>query len=731
MVPEVVLADEIRIALRANKGAEKGLQKWQATADYLSEKIPEHTFVMVPFENNSALNQAISLGEYHFALTNPASAVEHKIRYGAQPLATLVNKRQGNGYSKFGSVIFTRSDRSDINKLEDLKGKVFLAVDELGFGGWRVAWMELLNNEINPYSDFKTLNFAGGKQQRVVYHVQSGKADAGSVRTDMLERMAAAGKINLIDFKVIGQKKTKNFPFMRSTALYPEWLFLATKEMDDSLKTRVVAALFSIKRDMPAAMKGKYVSWISPLDYTSVDKLLRELKVGPYHIATMDSFKRLISQYRNLILIVSAIIILLTFAFIYMLRQNRRIVAAQKQLLEEERKRETLELQLVHSQKIESLGQLSGGIAHDFNNILGSMLGFSELALYSDTVQKDSKLMQYLNQVLASGESAKLLINQMLAFSRAKGKVTDAEVIPVSKIIKEASNLLRPLIPQSINISVQDNNQDLFIKTNKVLMEQIIMNLCLNAKDSFVDNQGTISISNDIIIIDKAVCNSCHLNVSGVYVVIQVDDTGCGMNKETRERLFEPFYSTKEVGKGTGMGLAIVHGIVHNHNGHILVDSAEGKGTTVKILIPQEDDIDDVAKIDKKPINTIESAPVTGKHLLVVDDKIYITNYLSALLQQRGYKVTVKNNSKDALSYFKKHHEEIDAVLTDQTMPDLSGLDMAVQMMKISENMPVILCTGYSESVNEEIALNKNIKVFLTKPVKMHEFMNVVNSLFD
>ncbi len=335
--------EEIRIALRANKGAEIALKQWQATADYLTENIPGYRFTLTPFENNSSLNQAISRGEFHFCLTNPASAVEHKIRYNVQPLATLVNKRQGKGYSKFGSVIFTRADRHDINRLEDLKGKTFIGADELGFGGWRVAWRELLKNNINPYTDFRELGFAGGKQQNVVYAVIEGKKDAGSVRTDMLERMAAAGKIDLSELKPIGLKHSEDFPFLHSTELYPEWLFSAIRKMDDQLKTRVVATLFAIRQDTTAAINGKYIGWISPLDYTPVENLLKELGVGPYHMATMGSFERLVHQYGLVLLTVTVVIALLTLAILYMLRLNHRISTTQESLKNEVNTRERAE----------------------------------------------------------------------------------------------------------------------------------------------------------------------------------------------------------------------------------------------------------------------------------------------------------------------------------------------------------------------------------------------------
>lgn len=336
MLPVIVQAEEeIRIALRANKGAIKGLKKWQATSDYLTKNIDGYRFVLTPFENNSALNEAVSLGEFDYCLTNPASAVEHKIRYGAQPLATLVNKRQGKGYSEFGSVIFTRSDRADVNNFDDLKNKSFLGVDELGFGGWRVAWRELLQNNINPYTDFKYLRFAGGKQQKVVYSVKDGKVDAGSVRTDMLERMAAAGKIKLSDFKVLGARKTVDFPFLHSTQLYPEWLFSAVGNRNEKLTSKIVIALLSIPEGSLAANKGKYIGWISPKDYSPVDELLKDLKVGPYHIRSMTGFDDFIEQYGYIFFVASIVALLLILTVLYMLNLNRKITHTQSSLKKE------------------------------------------------------------------------------------------------------------------------------------------------------------------------------------------------------------------------------------------------------------------------------------------------------------------------------------------------------------------------------------------------------------
>ena len=732
-VSSSVFAEDIRIALRANKGAEKGLKKWQATADYLSNKIPGYNFVMVPFENNSALNQAVSVGEFHFCITNPASAVEHKVRSGSQPLATLINKRQGKGYTQFGSVIFTRADRKDINELSDLKGKEFLGVDELGFGGWRVAWRELLENNINPFSDFKEIKFAGGKQQRVVYAVRDGKVDAGSVRTDMLERMSAAGKINLNEFKAIGKKETKGFPFLHSTPLYPEWLFSATRVMDDKFKTQVVAALFSISSDSLAAKNGKYIGWISPRDYTEVENLLKDLGVGPFSFSNIGKFKWIINHYWQYI-----IISLFTFAFLilvllYFVKQNKRIIQTQQHLLDESKNRETLELQLAQSQKIESLGQLTGGIAHDFNNMLASILGFTELALNSESVQEDKTLSRYLNHVMASGESAKLLVTQMLAFSRSNGGVEKNEIFLVDHMIENIYELLHPLLPSSINLKIEKNESDLYINANRIMLEQVLMNVCLNSKDAFDLNKGSIFISTEAVVIDNKRCDSCKQNISGSFVSIKIEDDGCGISKEVQQRLFDPFYSTKEVGKGTGMGLAMVHGIVHKHDGHIVVNSVPGKGSCFKILLPLKSKADSSKTNKEEAFDSIKSkktkAELAGKHILIVDDEIYITNYLHDLLTKYGYKVTLYNDSNDAFSYFESHYSEIDLVITDQTMPNLTGEELVVKMFEVTRDIPIILCTGYSESMDEEKALALKINAFLEKPIQSNELLSIVSSL--
>lgn len=730
-LPHTVFAEDINIALRAFKGKQLALKQWQSTADHLTASIPGYTFNMVPFENNSSLNQAFSRGEFQFCLTNPAASVEHQIRYQAQPIATLVNKRLNKGYSKFGSVIFTRSDRDDINTIYDLKGKTFIGADELGFGGWRVAWNELLKHNINPYKDLKALNFAGGNQKKVINSVLTRSVDAGSVRTDMLERYAASGNINLQDFKAIGLKQSTEFPFLLSTDLYPEWLFSSNENVDTNLKSQVANALLSIQEDSLAATSGQYVGWIEPLDYSSVDELLQKLKVGPYDVSTLDSVESLFNQYGFALGIIFIILIIMTVIILHIFKLYRHVTITQQNLKDEVATRKSLEYQLLHIQKMESLGQLTGGIAHDFNNMLAIIIGFTELSLNTKTVNDDNKLSQYLNQVMSTSERAKMLVKQMLTFSRTEQNLLNPEKVNVLSVVEELLQLLRSGFPKNITFNAIKPSKDLYINVNRELIIQALMNICLNSKDAIANHNGVITISAEIIDIAYIQCSSCYQDISGSYINIEIEDTGHGINEAAAKPIFEPFFSTKNKDKSTGMGLSIVHGIIHQFGGHILFSSTTGSGTTVKLLLP------DYSKDEAKSYRPAESLffknePVnSNKHILIVDDEVSITIYLNELLTKYGYKVTTFNNSLDALNYFKDKHSDIDLVLTDQTMPDLTGLELSIKMLDLSQEKPVILCSGYSDQLNEENVANVKISKFLEKPIQTDTLLTTIKSLLQ
>jgi diguanylate cyclase (GGDEF)-like protein len=329
---------DISIGIRAHQGAEMALQRWRKTADYLSRKIPGYRFRIVPFENNIGLREATSRNEFEFVLTQPAAFVEYQIRYGVEPLVTLVNKRQGKGYDRFGSVIFTRASRSDINRLRDLKGKSFMGVAELGFGGWIMAWGELLSQDIQPYRDFKPLMFGGGIQQNVVRAVLESRVDAGSVRTDLLEQMAARGEISLAQIKVINAHTTAGFPFVHSTPLYPEWPLARLSHTDPELAEKVQQALLAMSPLDPAAQAGNYVGWTRAHDYASVHQLLKRLNVGPYAIHGDVGIAKIIEDYWPWVIVtaVGAMLACITIARMKLL--NERLRSAESQLLASNRR---------------------------------------------------------------------------------------------------------------------------------------------------------------------------------------------------------------------------------------------------------------------------------------------------------------------------------------------------------------------------------------------------------
>lgn len=273
-------AQEYKIGVLAKRGVTKAMQKWGDTADYLTQKIPGDTFTIVPLDFDEVF-PAIESKEVDFFLVNSSMFVTAQVKYKSSPIATMINSRQGQALKSFGGVILTYIDRDDINSVADLKGKSFMAVKESSFGGWQMAYKELLDQGVDPMKDFSSMQF-GGTHDNVVLSVQNGETDAGTVRTDTLERMAATGDIGLSEFKIISAKSYADFPFVVSTALYPEWPFAKISQTPDTVADKVATTLKEMASDTKAAKSAKIVGWSAPLDYTEVENLQKLLKVGAY-----------------------------------------------------------------------------------------------------------------------------------------------------------------------------------------------------------------------------------------------------------------------------------------------------------------------------------------------------------------------------------------------------------------------------------------------------------------
>ncbi|MDH5393481.1 MAG: phosphate/phosphite/phosphonate ABC transporter substrate-binding protein [Gammaproteobacteria bacterium] len=278
-----VIAKEYNVAVRAHHGIDVAHQQWQSTINVLNESIPDHKFRLLPIISLDEITRQAGQARFEFVLTNPSSFVELEQLYGAKAMLTLKNKRANTAQDRFGSVIFTHVRNEDIISFKDLKGKTLMAVSEPAFGGWRVAWMEMLEAEFDPYKDLKKLHFTKGKTQpEVVWAVRDRKVDAGVVRTDRLERMETAGEIDMRYFRIINNKDVKDFPFFLSTDLYPEWAFASMHGVPADLFRRVQQVLLSVSAGSQAATSGKYMGWVTPRDYRSVRHLMKKLQVGPY-----------------------------------------------------------------------------------------------------------------------------------------------------------------------------------------------------------------------------------------------------------------------------------------------------------------------------------------------------------------------------------------------------------------------------------------------------------------
>jgi twitching motility protein PilJ len=283
MVNTAMAADHYKIGVLAKNGPVKALKKWKATGDYLTQKIAGMSFEIVPLGFDD-VNPAVESKKVDFFLANSSMYVTAKVKYGAAAVATMVNSRQGKPLKSFGGVIITSVDNDSINSLQDLKGKTFMAVKKSSFGGWQMAFKELVDAGINPQADFTKLEF-GGKHDNVVYAVMNEAVQAGTVRTDTLERLVADGEIDMDDFKVINTKSHSGFPFKCSTQLYPEWPLARVAGTPDKVVAAVVNTLKAVKSNDNAAKSAKIVGWVDALDYAPVEALQKTLKVGAFTLA--------------------------------------------------------------------------------------------------------------------------------------------------------------------------------------------------------------------------------------------------------------------------------------------------------------------------------------------------------------------------------------------------------------------------------------------------------------
>jgi len=386
-----------------------------------------------------------------------------------------------------------------------------------------------------------------------------------------------------------------------------------------------------------------------------------------------------------------------------------------------EKEREELETQLFQLKKMETIGTLAGGIAHDFNNILTPILGYTDMAL--EELPDESTLRFDIEQINHAATRGKDLVQQILTFSREVN--FEKKPIQLNLVVIEVLNLLKASFPAGIEIRQQLDPSVGTILADATHMHQIIMNLCTNASYAMMNTGGILDVKLDVISADRSLIKLVPNLKKGEYVRLTLSDTGHGMDNKTKERIFEPFFTRREVGSGSGLGLSVVHGIVNNYGGAITVDSTVGKGTTFTIYLPQ---------YGKTPVNNdfLNKTITKGnEYILFVDDEQEITFMGKKMLENLGYKVTIKTDPLSALEEFKMNPGQYSLLVTDQTMPKMFGTELAARMKEIRPGLKVIIITGYIDKISEDMITEKGISEIIMKPLILSDFSKVIRKVLD
>jgi signal transduction histidine kinase/DNA-binding response OmpR family regulator/ABC-type phosphate/phosphonate transport system substrate-binding protein/HPt (histidine-containing phosphotransfer) domain-containing protein len=719
--------EKIKIGVLAKRGAEQCLVQWSPTADYLSGKIDGFFFEIIPLGYDEVYS-AVENGEVDFVLTNPAYYAAIEQWYGAIRIATLKNRFMDTAYIQFGGVIFRLKNRDDIRGIEDLIGKSFMATDEHSLGGWISVWRELKEHGVDPHRHFSSLQFAGDHDS-VVLAVRDGLVDAGSVRTDNLERMAAEGKINIDEFVVFKWPGDDNpdFPFLRSTRLYPEWALARLPVASEELAEMVTVALLQMPSDSEAAKAGEHFGWTIPRDYQPVHECLRYLKLGPYKDLGKITLEEVIQEYWHWFVFLGVAFVLLTAFTGVVLRQNDHIHESKRRLAEEVEQRRKTDEELKVAKKAaeeatKAKSEFLANMSHEIRTPMNGVIAAAELAMNEQLPPKVSK---YVKIIMTSAHSLLGLINDILDFSKIEaGKLNiESRTFMLDEIVDRVVELFfNSASAKRIELLVHMNPEvPRALIGDPMRLQQILTNLVGNSV-KFTKKGGFILIG----------AKASALSNNNVELNMWVKDTGVGISKEYQKKLFQPFTqadaSDTRHFEGTGLGLSICKRLVDMMDGRIWVESEPGKGSTFNFTVKLKRARHEPARVFVPP------AELKFLHVLVVDDcedsRIIVTKYLESF----GFTVEIAESGKRALTMVENRENQgtpFNLVLMDWLIPEIDGLEVSRRIREKSASAPpIIMMTAFGSDMEKAEAEKIGIQGFLTKPIYQSTLFNAIMDAF-